>query len=100
MSNDYQRYGLSWGDDGWVNNQGVSFKMVSELVEKDDIENFQHQYPVDLIEYPELRTAGFSHADLADKSQNYKIRLDLENQTYPINDLISERLIKILKVND
>jgi len=100
MSNDYERYGLSWSSDGWVNNEGVSFKMVSELVEADDRDHFNNHYPVDLIEYPELRTAGFTHETLADRNQNADILADIADGSYPINNLIEQRLSKILKVTD
>lgn len=100
ISNDYERYGLTWGDDGWVNNQNVSFKMVSKLVEENDKEYFQGHYPVDLIEYPELRTAGFTHNQLANKEENSKILDSIKNKDYPINNLITERLDNILKTSD
>ena len=97
MSNDYEKYQLTWGPDGWVNNVGVTFKQVAELVEQDDREQFDNYYPPDLIEYPELRTVGFIHSDLADKTKNHRIVDKVLSDTYPIPDLITERLNRILK---
>jgi len=96
MSNDYEKYQLSWSPDGWVNNVGVTFKQVAELVEKDDKESFANWYPPDLIEYPELRTMGFDHDMLADKSQNHQIIKSIAEGQYPINGYINQRLSRIL----
>ena len=100
MSNDYEKYQLSWGPDGWVNNVGVTFKQVAELVQQDDQEQFANHYPPDLIEYPELRAIGYSHAELADKTQNFKIVSNIVNNVYPINNMITSRLTKILAKKD
>jgi hypothetical protein len=100
MSNDYEKYQLTWGPDGWVNNVGVTFKQVAELVELDDQEQFANHYPPDLIEYPELRAIGYSHAELADKTQNFKIVSNIVNNEYPINNMITSRLAKILAKKD
>jgi len=96
MSNDYEKYQLTWGEDGWVNNVGVSFKQVAKLVEKDDREYFDNFYPADLIEYPELRTIGYDHSMLADKNQNNVIIKNILNSNYPIDNLITDRMKKIL----
>lgn len=100
MSNDYEKYQLSWGPDGWVNNVGVTFKQVAELVQNDDQYQSTNFYPPDLIEYPELRTAGYSHDYLSDKKQNANIVLNIANGQYPINELIDRRLAKIISKTD
>lgn len=100
MSDDYEKYQLSWGPDGWVNNVGVTFKQVAELVQRDDEEQFANHYLADVIEYPELRTIGYSHAELTDKTKNLKIVSDIVNNEYPINNMVSSRLAKILSKKD
>jgi radical SAM superfamily enzyme YgiQ (UPF0313 family) len=100
MSTDYEKYQLNWGPDGWINNMGISFKMVSELVEQEDHDHLKSHFPVNLTEYPELRALGYQHDDLARKDFNTNIIKDIINQKYPINDLISERLENIIKKAD
>jgi hypothetical protein len=100
MSNDYEKYQLTWGQDGWINNVGVTFKQVADLVQNDDEEQFSKFYLPDLIEYPELRTVGYNHMDLADKTLNSKIVSNIVNDSYPINDLITDRLAKIISKTD
>lgn len=100
MSNDYEKYQLTWGQDGWINNVGVTFKQVADLVQSDDEEQFSNFYFPDLIEYPELRAAGYNHMDLADKTLNSKIVSNIVNNSYPINDLITDRLAKIISKTD
>jgi hypothetical protein len=79
---------------------GVSFKMVSDLVAKCMNERYENFYPIDLQDYPELRAAGYSHVDLATKEFNPRILENIKNQKYSINDLISNRLTKILRTTD
>jgi hypothetical protein len=100
MSDDYEKYQLSWGPDGWVNNVGVNFKMVSDLVSTDDKNYVSKFFPVDLIEYPELRFLGHKHKDLVNRNLNTNILIDIKNQNYKINNLVEERLEKILKITD
>jgi sulfatase maturation enzyme AslB (radical SAM superfamily) len=100
MSNDYEKYQLTWGPDGWINNMGITFKMISELVAADDQQHFSNWYPPDLIEYPELRSIGYTHKDLANKTNNISIVEDLTSKAYPINTMIGDRLSHILKIRD
>jgi hypothetical protein len=100
MSEDYEKYQLSWGPDGWKNNAGVTFKMASDLVSSDDKNYVSKFFPVDLIEYPELRRLGYAHTDLANKSFNTTIINNIKNQNYKINNLVEERLEKIIQTTD
>lgn len=100
ISENYEKYQLNWGPDGWINNAGVSFKMASELVANCMNNRYNEFFPIDLQEYPELRTAGYSHNELATKEFNPKIIENIKNQKHGINDLISMRLTQILKTTD
>jgi len=96
MSDDYEKYQLQWGSEGWINNQGVTFKKVSELVRDDIIRQYNEQFPVDFVEYPELRSYGYTHAQLSDKEFNKSIANNLLDHNSKINDLISKRLFNII----
>jgi hypothetical protein len=100
LSENYEKYQIEWGPDGWINNMGVTHKMVNELVMKDTTDYFDKVFPVDLNEYPELRALGWTHEQLADKSNNHLIIDAIKNQKYNINDKISYRLNEILKTTD
>jgi len=100
MSGDYEKYQLTWGPDGWINNVGVTFKQAAELVMQDGQSYFSNNFPVDLIEYPELRFMGYSHAQLADKEFNKQIISDIKEKKYNINELIQLRLSRILSTKD
>lgn len=100
MSKDYDKYQLTWGPDGWVNNVDVSFKMVSELCMNLQNQRYDNYFPVDFQEYTELRTLGYSHADLARREFKNTILNNITSHNYPINDLITARLEKILKIKD
>lgn len=100
MSEDYEKYQLSWGADGWVNNMGVSFTMASQLSINCMRQRYKNTVPVGLSEYPELRRAGYSHNQIANKEFNSTILEHIKDQKYIINDLILIRLAQILKNTD
>ena len=79
---------------------GISFKMASELSINCMNARLNNTVSVDFTEYPELRRAGYSHIELANKEFNPTILEDIKDQKYNINELISNRLAQILKNTD
>jgi len=100
MSQDYEKYELSWSTDGWVNNVGVTFKMASDLVITTMKDRYQNSFPIDLQEYPELRTSGYTHKELADRKYSRIIMARVSDNNQLINDMIANRLANILKTTD
>lgn len=100
MSENYEKYNLTWGPEGWVNNMGVSFNAVCDLVIRDGTDYFNNYFPVDLIEYPELRFLGYTHDQLADRAFNKQIISDVVENKYDVNGLVAARLKRILSTRD
>lgn len=100
MSQNYEKYELTWGPDGWINNVGVTFKSASELAMSAMKNRYNNSFPVDLQEYPELRTCGFTHEQLADKNFARLLNQDSANRNQSINHMITNRLAKILSIKD
>lgn len=99
MSQDYEKYGLSWGPDGWINNVGVTLRDVTNLIKEDGENRLNNHFPVDLIEYPDLRTNGYTHAQLSDKKFNSTIIKDIKEGRYSIKQRIDERFGKIISLS-
>jgi sulfatase maturation enzyme AslB (radical SAM superfamily) len=100
MSQDYEKYEITWGPDGWVNNVGVTYKMVAELVADEERKFYNRLFPVDLHEYPDLRLSGYTHKQLASRTFNSQILHDVSDNNYLINNRIEQRLRKILTIRD
>ena len=99
MSLDHKKYEISWTDQGWINNAGVTQQQAIELCVKDDLERQKlNVYPVDLSEYAELRSHGYTHDQLADKAFHPQIISDVRQGRYRIPELITEKFHKIISV--
>jgi hypothetical protein len=101
MSNDYEKYEVTWGPDGWVNNMGITFKQVSDLTISEDLKRHDSSFLVDILEYTDLRSVGgYTHEEIANKDFNKQILEDISSGKYQINDKINNRLCQLLKITD
>jgi radical SAM superfamily enzyme YgiQ (UPF0313 family) len=99
MSLEYEKYKVTWGPDGWINNMGLTLKKVREMVAKDSAEHFGNYFPVDTMEYTELRAAGYTQDQLASREFNLQILDDVHNGRYNIPNLIDSRFDKIINIS-
>ena len=101
MSNDYEKYEVTWGPDGWINNMGITFKQISELTVSEDLKRHESSFLVDILEYTDLRSVGgYTHEEIANKEFNKQILEDISSGKYQINDKINNRLCQLLKITD
>lgn len=97
ISKDNEKYDIRWGNEGWINNVGVTFNQINALIKQDDLKRQQTGiYSVDLIEYPELRSHGYTHKQISDKSFHPQIINDVKSGRYRIPQLIDEKFQKII----
>lgn len=100
MSTDYEKYKLTWTEQGWQNNVGVTFNQVSELVANRMREYYTKTYPIDPNEYSDLRTVGFLHNELATNQFSENLINNVRFQEEKTKELINNRLALIMNITD
>jgi hypothetical protein len=98
ISNDNDRYGITWLDDqNWINSEGVTFKEVDQMV-SDFTKNQPQGLKVSFGVYTDLRTAGITHDEIVDIRSVPLQRIAQANNN--IINKVNARIGSILQLHD
>jgi hypothetical protein len=98
ISKDNDQYGVTWESDlNWKNQQGVTFEQAQQLANLGN--KNENRISVGFSEYPELRTMGLTHKDIAGIKTMSNIDVFLKNR-HITKDKIYNKLNKFLNYKD
>lgn len=100
MSNDYDKYGITWTEnEGWKNSLGITYKRANEISEM-CVKNAP-MINLQFSNYPEFRTMGLSHDEIVALKYNHrKFGEVMSNGCQTLQHKINHRVKKFLEITD
>lgn len=94
------QWNIKWSDQGyWINSEGVTYQQVNQMC-VDTMAKCPMGMRISFSDYGDFRTAGLTHDQIAHFRTNPHTQQLVINGMHKVNNLIEQRLNKVLNLSD
>jgi radical SAM superfamily enzyme YgiQ (UPF0313 family) len=97
ISKDYDKYGITWNEQGWVNNVGVTWTDAQELAYR-AMSAKPNGFSLGLGPYPDIRAMGFSHQQAINLNRDPNFESIMKERLIEQGNKIDQRLKNIFNI--